>query len=79
MASFEKVSTRPESVLLPHPCLRIEANEVIKEVAYAVKNVELSNKLTNTDEQIYLNIETKEGNPYCVELSVKGFQVVDMY
>ena len=55
--------------------LRIEAQEIVKEVAFAVKKVEISSRLPNCEDLVYLNICTKEDTCYCVELSVRGFQV----
>ena len=76
MSSFDSKTERPESILIAKPNLRIEANGVVKEVAYAVKSVQLSEKLENTDEQIFMNLESKECNIYCVRLSIQGFKVV---
>jgi hypothetical protein len=56
--------------------LRIEAEEVIKEVSYAVKSVQISSVLPNSIDLVYLNLETKENKEFCVELSVRGFRVV---
>ena len=55
--------------------LKIEAEEVIKEIKYAVKSVELSKVLQNTEECVYFNMETKESHKYVVELTPKGFRV----
>lgn len=55
--------------------LKIEAEEAIKEVAFAVSVVELSRRLPCTDELVHMNVQTKEGEHYCVELSVQGFRV----
>ncbi|XP_052811816.1 GSK3-beta interaction protein-like [Mya arenaria] len=55
--------------------LKIEAKEVIKEIAYAVKHVSLSAKLESTNERVFFNLETKECERYCVELSLNGFRL----
>ena len=55
--------------------LKIEAAEVIKEIKFAVSHVTLSEKLENTDELVYMNIETLEKKKLCVELSPRGFRV----
>jgi hypothetical protein len=55
--------------------LKIEAQEVIKEIKYAVKSVELSKILQSTEECVYFNMETKENHKYTVELTPKGFRV----
>ncbi|KAK7503230.1 hypothetical protein BaRGS_00005495 [Batillaria attramentaria] len=56
--------------------LKIEAVEVVKEVAYAVNFVEISSVLPVSDFLVYLNLCTKENESFCVELSVQGFRVV---
>lgn len=55
--------------------LKIEAQVVAKEIAYAVKSVEISNVLPSTNSLVYLNLETKDNQKYCVSLSDQGFRV----
>lgn len=55
--------------------LKIEAEEVIKEIKYAVNSVELSKVLIGTEECVFFNLETKECLKFCVELTPKGFRV----
>ena len=55
--------------------LKIEATEVVKEIRYAVHDVNLSDKLPNTDELVFMNIETQEKQKLCIELSAQGFRV----
>ena len=55
--------------------LKIEALEVVKEVAYAVSFVEISTVLPISKVLVYLNLRTKENENFCVELSVQGFRV----
>ena len=55
--------------------LRVEAEAAVKEIAFAVKEVELSKTLACTDEIVFMNVLTKEDKPLCVKLTVKGFQV----
>ncbi|XP_052088779.1 GSK3-beta interaction protein-like [Mytilus californianus] len=59
--------------------LRIEAEEVVKEVSYAVKFVIISPNLPSNNQLVYLNLETKENEEFCVELSVRGFRVVSRH
>jgi len=59
--------------------MKIEADEVIKEIAYAVKDVILSQTLENTKERVFFNLETKESERFCVELTPKGFRVSIIY
>ncbi|KAK0064581.1 GSK3B-interacting protein [Biomphalaria pfeifferi] len=56
--------------------LAIEATEVVKEIAYAVKFVQISTALPSDKNLIYINITTKENRSICVELSLQGFRVV---
>ncbi|VDP88551.1 unnamed protein product [Echinostoma caproni] len=52
----------------------VEAEAAITEVAFGVKEIRLaSDKLPCTDSIAYLNLTTLEGEPMCVEISVKGF------
>ena len=55
--------------------LTIEANEVIREIAYAVKFVEISTTIPATTNLVYINLTTKENQHMCVELSLQGFRV----
>lgn len=55
--------------------LRIEAEEAVKEVAFAVKSVEISKVLEGSEALVYLNVVTKEQDALCVELTVQGFRV----
>ena len=57
--------------------LKIEAEEVVKEVKFAVLSVEMSRRLPQSNERAFMNIQTKEGDKFCVELSVQGFRVWD--
>ncbi|XP_059152370.1 GSK3B-interacting protein-like [Physella acuta] len=56
--------------------LNIEATEVVKEIAYAVKYVQISTVLPADRNLIYINITTKENRNMCIELSLQGFRVV---
>ena len=55
--------------------MKIEAKSAVREVKFAVDYVDISEKLDNTDEQAYLNVKTKEGDMFCVELTLQGFRV----
>ncbi|KAH9500238.1 hypothetical protein Btru_077551 [Bulinus truncatus] len=56
--------------------LTIEATEVVKEIAYAVKCVQVATALPSDKNLVYINITTKENRNMCVELSLQGFRVV---
>lgn len=68
-------SDNVEHILYTDHILKIEAQEVVKEVAYAVNFVEISKVLQCAEQIVYLNLQTKEGDVFCVELSVSGFRV----
>ncbi|GIY71613.1 GSK3-beta interaction protein [Caerostris extrusa] len=53
-----------------------EALAVIRDVGFALKNIEISKQLPESQTEIYFNIETREGQKLCVELSSYGFKVV---
>jgi len=53
----------------------IEAEEAIKEIQFAVAFAELSSKLSRSDDLVYINLQTKEGDSFCVELCLQGFRV----
>jgi len=55
--------------------MRIEAEGAIKEIKYAVLFAELSSKLSKSDDLVYINLQTKEGESFCVELCIQGFRV----
>lgn len=55
----------------------VEAKAAITEVAFGVKEIQMaSDTLPFTDSLAYLNLTTLEGEPMCVEISVKGFYPV---
>lgn len=53
-----------------------EAQAVIEDIKNHVKTVEVSKNLKSTDQKIYLNLKTLEGEECCVELSGFGFRIV---
>jgi len=55
--------------------MRIEAEAAVKEIEFAVGFAELSSKLSRSDDLVYINLQTKEGESYCVELCIQGFRV----
>lgn len=55
--------------------LTIEAEEAAKEIAFAVKDVKVSQALPYTRDLVYLNLTTQENKRFCIELSSQGFRV----
>ena len=55
---------------------RLEAQAIINDVKKHVQDLRVSERLTSTNQMIYLNLITLEGLRFCVELSVAGFAIV---
>ncbi|ESO10749.1 hypothetical protein HELRODRAFT_152723, partial [Helobdella robusta] len=55
-----------------------EGEETVKEIQFGVKHAEMSKKHNtgNYEQVVYMNITSKEGNCYCVELSASGYRIV---
>lgn len=83
MTSFDLMNTNMaeenESRKSDDYTLRVEAQEALKEISFAVSHVELSQVLPQGAEKVYLNVKIQEGDTYCVELSVQGFRVSVAY
>ena len=58
--------------------LKIEAEEAVKEIAFAVEHVSICKALESSDDLVFLNLQTKEGDLMCVELSIQGFRVSEL-
>ncbi|KAM6171316.1 LOW QUALITY PROTEIN: GSK3B-interacting protein [Erethizon dorsatum] len=56
--------------------MRLEAEAVVNDVLFAVKNMFVSKSLRCADDVAYINVETKERNRYCLELTEAGLRVV---
>lgn len=54
---------------------RTEAQGIIKDISFSVENIAVSSKLPATQECVYLNIQTKEKQKYCVQICIQGFRV----
>lgn len=54
---------------------RTEAQGIIKDISFSVENITVSSKLPATQECVYLNIQTKEQQKYCVQICIQGFRV----
>ena len=55
---------------------KVEANAVIRDVHDHVHSICIADGPPITDQQIFLNLTTKEMVHYCVELSPQGFRIV---
>lgn len=56
--------------------MRLEAEAVVNDVLFAVNNMYVSKTLRCADDVAYINVETREGNRYCLELTEAGLRVV---
>ncbi|XP_043843458.1 GSK3B-interacting protein isoform X3 [Dromiciops gliroides] len=54
--------------------MRLEAEAVVNDVLFAVSNMFVSKSLPCSDDVAYINVETREGNKYCLELSEAGLR-----
>jgi hypothetical protein len=55
--------------------MRLEAEAVVNDVLFAVSNMFVSKSLRCADDVAYINVETKERNRYCLELTEAGLRV----
>ncbi|KAL6255925.1 hypothetical protein P5V15_013165 [Pogonomyrmex californicus] len=55
---------------------RLEAQAIINDVKEHVQDLRVSERLTSTNQVIYLNLITLEGLRFCVELSAAGFAII---
>lgn len=55
--------------------MRLEAEAVVNDVLFAVAEMHVSQSLNNASDVAYINVETREGNRYCLELTEAGLRV----
>ncbi|XP_037756845.1 GSK3B-interacting protein isoform X2 [Chelonia mydas] len=56
--------------------MRLEAEAVVNDVLFAVSNMFVSKNLPCAEAVAYINVETRERNRYCLELTEAGLRVV---
>ncbi|KAK3562710.1 hypothetical protein QTP86_005674 [Hemibagrus guttatus] len=56
--------------------MRLEAEAIVSDVLFAVNNMFVSKTLSNGLDLAFINVETREGKRYCLELSEAGLRVV---
>ncbi|KAJ7988631.1 hypothetical protein DPEC_G00311220 [Dallia pectoralis] len=56
--------------------MRLEAEAVVTDVLFAVAKMFVSANLDSGLDVAYINVETREGNRYCLELNEAGLRVV---
>uniref|UniRef100_A0A4W3GBG5 Gsk3b interacting protein n=1 Tax=Callorhinchus milii TaxID=7868 RepID=A0A4W3GBG5_CALMI len=55
--------------------MRLEAEAVVNDVIFAVSHMSVSKYLPIGEDVAFINVETKEGNKYCLELTEAGLRV----
>lgn len=55
--------------------MRLEAEAVVNDVLFAVVEMHVSQNLSNAPDVAFINVETREGNRYCLELTEAGLRV----
>lgn len=55
--------------------MRLEAEAVVNDVLFAVSNMFVSKNLPCAEDVAYINVETRERNRYCLELTDAGLRV----
>ncbi|XP_016101637.1 GSK3-beta interaction protein-like [Sinocyclocheilus grahami] len=56
--------------------MRLEAEAVVSDVLFAVTDMQVSRSLTSGLDVAYINVESREGRRYCLELTEAGLRVV---
>lgn len=59
--------------------MRFEADAVVNDVLFAVSNMFVSKSLPCAEDVAYINVETRERNRYCLELTEAGLRVIYFY
>ena len=55
-----------------------EVDFIKRDVDFAVDYIDVSKKFPEENGKIYINIQTKEKDKFCVELSSSGFKVCSL-
>ncbi|VDK79759.1 unnamed protein product [Onchocerca ochengi] len=82
--SLTRVSTKNRSLQGTNPqsrgdsSLELEAIAAVHELSFAVKTISVSEILPRTPDLIFVNVTTVEGQPYCLELTLKGWRVTSL-
>jgi hypothetical protein len=58
--------------------LELEAIAAVHQLSFAVQSISVSEMLPRTSDLIFINITTLEGQPYCLELTHKGWRVTSL-
>lgn len=55
--------------------MRLEAEAVVNDVLFAVAEMHVSQSLDSASDVAYINVETAEGDRFCLELTEAGLRV----
>ena len=58
--------------------LELEALAAVQQISNAVKDISVSEMLPRTSQLIFVNVTTWEGQPYCLELTSKGWRITSL-
>ncbi|CAI4222604.1 unnamed protein product [Auanema sp. JU1783] len=58
--------------------LELEAIAAVNEFSYAVQSISVSEMLPRTPDLIFVNVTTLEVQPYCLELTLKGWRIASL-
>ncbi|GMT10647.1 hypothetical protein PFISCL1PPCAC_1944, partial [Pristionchus fissidentatus] len=58
--------------------LELEAVAAMHELSFAVQSICVSEMLPRTTDLLFVNVTTTEGQPYCLELTLKGWRVTSL-
>nr|XP_033806769.1 GSK3B-interacting protein [Geotrypetes seraphini]XP_033806770.1 GSK3B-interacting protein [Geotrypetes seraphini]XP_033806771.1 GSK3B-interacting protein [Geotrypetes seraphini]XP_033806772.1 GSK3B-interacting protein [Geotrypetes seraphini] len=75
-SDFEEDSEVKDLVGTDVKDMRLEAEAVVNDVLFAVRNMFVSKLLPCAEDVAYINVEIREGNRYCLELTEAGLKVV---
>ncbi|ULT92834.1 hypothetical protein L5515_009936 [Caenorhabditis briggsae] len=58
--------------------LELEAIAAVHELSFAVSSISVSEMLPRTPDLIFVNVTTLESQPYCLELTLKGWRITSL-
>ncbi|CAI5452071.1 unnamed protein product [Caenorhabditis angaria] len=58
--------------------LELEAIAAVHELSFAVQSISVSEMLPRTPDLIFVNVTTIETQPYCLELTLKGWRITSL-
>ncbi|KIH45344.1 hypothetical protein ANCDUO_24616 [Ancylostoma duodenale] len=59
--------------------LELEAIAAVHELSHEVQDISVSEMLPRTSDLIFVNVKTQEGQPYTLELTLKGWRIASSH